>query len=110
GMAHEGCGAAEYVTLNTPGETAASKFYHRIASPLLLDLHVDWNGLPVEDVYPKYIPDVFSAQPIVITGRYTRAAEGDITIHGLLRGQPWSRMIHVVFPPVHVAGNQIATM
>ena len=65
GMAREGRGAAEYVTLDEDGEEAADRFYKRIADPLLLDPQVDWNGLPVEDVYPQHIPDVFSQGPII---------------------------------------------
>src|ERR1051325_6285049 len=89
---------------------AAERFYRRIASPLLLDVHVDWNGLPVEDVYPKEIPDVFSSGPILLKGRYTRAAEGDVTIRGLLRGKPWSRTLHVSLPAAHSDGSAIPTL
>src|SRR5262245_43094295 len=52
GMAREGRGAAEYVTLDNPGNEAAARFYERVSKPLLLDPQVEWNGLPVEDVYP----------------------------------------------------------
>jgi Ca-activated chloride channel family protein len=110
GMAREGRGAPDYVTLSAPGEEIAAKFYRRIASPLLLDPQIDWGGLPVEDVYPKHIPDVFSAGPIIVKGRYTQAGEGDITLHGILRGQPWSRTIHVVFPAVKPDGSALATL
>src|SRR5580765_8021228 len=59
GMATEGCGAAEYVSLQDDGKTAAQKFYRRIAKPLLMDIGVAWNGLPVADVFPRHIPDLF---------------------------------------------------
>ena len=91
-------------------QRVAERFYRRIASPLLLDVHVDWNGLPVEDVYPKQIPDVFSAGPIILKGRYTHAAEGDVTVHGLLRGKPWSRTIHVSLPAAQADGSAISTL
>jgi Ca-activated chloride channel family protein len=126
GMAREGCGAPEYVAVSTNqgaqfggpmpesgvkgAKECAERFYRRIASPLLLDVQVDWNGLPVEDIYPKQIPDVFSAGPIILKGRYTHAAEGDITIHGLLRGKPWSRTIHVTLPAAHSDGSAIQTL
>ena len=126
GMAREGRGAAEYVAVSSNGgaqyggqmpeagvkgaKEAAERFYRRIASPLLLDVSVDWNGLPVEDVYPKQIPDVFSSGPIVLKGRYTRAAEGDITIHGMLRGKPWARTLHVSLPAAHSDGSAISTL
>jgi Ca-activated chloride channel family protein len=110
GMAREGRGAAEYVLLNEPGNAAAAKFYERVAKPLLLDVQVDWNGLPVADVYPRAIPDVFSAGPILLKGRYTRAAAGEITLHGLLRGQPWSQRIPVVLPANEPAGSALPTI
>jgi len=126
GMARDGRGAPEYVSVDVNqgaqfggpmpaggvkgAKECAERFYRRIASPLLLDIHVDWNGLPVEDVYPKQIPDVFSSGPILLKGRYMRAAEGDVTIHGLLRGKPWSRTIHVSLPAVQQEGSEIATL
>ncbi len=110
GMAKEGRGAPEFVTLEGPGAQAAQRFAERVASPLLLDVQVDWGGLPVEDVYPKQIPDVFSSGPVILKGRYSRAAEGDVTIRGLLRGQPWTRTIHVVLPDKTSEGSAIATL
>jgi Ca-activated chloride channel family protein len=110
GMAREGKGAPDYVFLDASGADHAARFYRRIASPLLLDVSVDWGGLPVEEVYPRYIPDVFTAGPVVLKGRYTRAAEGYITVRGLLRGQPWSRRIKVTLPPVDADGSAISTL
>ena len=110
GMAREGRGAAEYVSLDESGEAAAKRFYHRVADPVLLDVSVDWNGLPVEDVFPRHIPDVFSAAPIILKGRYTQSGEGDVTIHGLLRGKPWQQTIHVVFPAQARDGEEIRTL
>jgi len=110
GMATEGKGASEYVMLNAPGNAAAAKFYTRVAKPLLIDVQVDWNGLPVEHVYPKAIPDVFTAGPIILKGRYHHAAEGDITLRGTLRGRPWSQRVHVRLPALEKGGSAIPTL
>jgi Ca-activated chloride channel family protein len=69
-MAEYGRGEAEYVTLTDDGSAAARRFHERIRNPLFTDISVDWNGLSVSDVYPKRIPDLFSAKPVVLTGRY----------------------------------------
>ncbi len=98
GMAREGRGVAEYVLLSDDGKAAAKKFYERVAQPLLLDVSVDWGGLPVEDVLPRQIPDVFSSAPIILKGRYTRGMKGKITVRGLLRGQKWQEAISVTLP------------
>jgi len=110
GMAREGRGAVEIVDLNMPGEKAAAKFYARVAKPLLLDVQVDWNGLPVVDVFPRHIPDVFTSTPIILKGRYTRGAAGEITVRGLLRGKPWSQTVQVSLPAVRVEGGAIPTL
>lgn len=110
GMAREGKGAPDYVFLDAPGTEHAAKFYRRIASPLLLDVDIEWGGLPIEEVYPRHIPDVFTAKPVVVKGRYTKAAEGYITVRGLLRGKPWSRQIRVSLPPVDADGSAMPTL
>ncbi|HZN10831.1 MAG TPA: VIT and VWA domain-containing protein, partial [Blastocatellia bacterium] len=70
-MAEHGRGEVEYVTLGDDGSAAARRFHERVQHPLLTEITVDWAGLPVEDVYPARIPDLFSAKPVVLSGRYT---------------------------------------
>lgn len=69
GMAQAGRGAAEYVLLASDADNAADRFFERINAPVLTDISVDWGDLPVEEIYPKAIPDLFSAGSIVIRGR-----------------------------------------
>src|SRR5262249_17907961 len=69
-MAEHGRGEVEYVTLNDDGSAAAKRFHERIRNPLLTDISIDWSGLPVTDIYPKQLPDLFGAKPLVINGRY----------------------------------------
>ena len=110
GMAREGRGASEYALLDQPGEITAARFYKRIASPILLDPQIDWGSLPVADVLPHHIPDVFSAGPIIVKGRYMHPGEGNLTLRGVLRGKPWQRTIHVVFPAQSNSGSAIPTL
>src|SRR5215208_6804570 len=77
-VAEAGRGEVEYVGLNDDGSAAARRFHERVRNPLLTDISVEWEDLPVADVYPKRIPDLFSATPIVITGRYTGPAKRNI--------------------------------
>ena len=59
-MADAGRGEVEYVGLNDDGSAAARRFHERVRNPLLTDISIEWNGLPVADVYPQRIPDLFS--------------------------------------------------
>ena len=96
-MAEAGRGAVEYVTLADKAGEAADRFYERVRSPLLTDLYVDWDGLPVADVYPQRLPDLFSGQPVIITGRYTQPASGTVRLKGTRAGGRFSREIPVTF-------------
>jgi Ca-activated chloride channel homolog len=97
GMAKEGRGDSEVVTLNDKADEAAHRLYERLHAPLLTDISIDWNGLPVTDVYPKRLPDLFSGKPLVVTGRYTAAAKGTIRLKGNEAGDDPERDIAVNF-------------
>ncbi len=97
-MAEYGRGEVEYVTLEDDGSAAARRFHERVRKPLLTDISVDWGGLIVEDVYPARIPDLFSAKPVVLTGRYTSGGSGKILLRGNVAGRAFLREIPVEFP------------
>lgn len=96
-MAKYGRGEVEYVGLNDDGSAAARRMHERIRNPLLTDISVDWNGLAVADVYPKSIPDLFGAKPVVLTGRYSGNSKGTIRLKGKMSGRDFVREIPVDF-------------
>jgi Ca-activated chloride channel family protein len=71
--------------------------HERVRNPLLTDISVDWNGLAVSDVYPKNIPDLFSAKPVILTGRYSGNGKGVIRLKGKMSGRDFVREIPVDF-------------
>lgn len=96
-MAEEGHGDVEFVTAPGEAQAAADRFYERVHSPVLTNISIDWNGLPVTDVYPKNVRDLFSAKPVIITGRYSGTPTGKITIKGYQGTGDYSRTIPVDF-------------
>ena len=109
-MAQAGRGEVEYVSLRDDGSAAAKRFHERVRSPLLTDIWVEWNGLPVADVLPSRIPDLFSAKPVTIAGRYNAPAKGNIVVHGKLAGAPWQRTVAVDLPAAAPAHDSLATL
>ncbi|HEV7796561.1 MAG TPA: VIT and VWA domain-containing protein [Pyrinomonadaceae bacterium] len=97
-MSEAGRGEVEYVALNDDGSAAARRFHERVRNPLLTDISVDWSGLPVADVYPERIPDLFGAKPVILSGRYTGAGRGVIRLKGKMAGREFVREIAVEFP------------
>ena len=109
-MAEEGRGEVEYVSLKDDGSRAARKFHERVRNPLLTDISIDWSGLPVADVYPKRIPDLFSAKPVVLTGRYTGSGSGTIKLKGKMSGRDFVREISVKLPETEASHDVLSTL
>ncbi len=106
-MAEAGRGEVEYVSLNGDGSAAAGRFHERVRNPLLTDIEIDWAGLPVKDVVPARIPDLFSAKPIIVSGRYTGEARGKIRIRGRIGSRPYSREIEVKLPALETNNDAV---
>ena len=109
-MAAEGRGEVEYVSLNDDGSAAARRFHERVRNPLLTDISIDWSGLTVADVYPKRIPDLFSAKPVILTGRYTGTGKGVIKLRGKMSGRDYVGEIAVDFPDNDSRHDVLATL
>ncbi len=109
-MAEYGRGEVEYVGLNEDGSAAARRFHERVRNPLLTDVSIDFGGLPVADIYPQRIPDLFGAKPVVVFGRYKGAARGVIRLAGKMSGRPVTREIPAVFPEVQKAHDVLAAL
>ncbi|MGB8509953.1 MAG: VWA domain-containing protein, partial [Pyrinomonadaceae bacterium] len=109
-MAEYGRGEVEYVALDDDGSAAARRFHERVRNPLLTDISIDWGGLPVADVYPKRLPDLFSAKPVIITGRYTGAGKGAIRLRGRMAGKSFEREMVVNFPEAQAEHDVLATL
>ncbi|NNE66566.1 MAG: VWA domain-containing protein [Pyrinomonadaceae bacterium] len=109
-MADAGKGEAEVITLKSESQKAAERFYKRVRTPVLTDISIDWNGLPVEDIYPSEVSDLFTAKPLIINGRYKAGASGSIKIKGLIAGQHYEREIKVEFPEREQSHDVLATL
>ncbi len=110
GMSRAGRGEVEFVLRAEEAEAAADRFYERINAPVLTDITIDWGALPVADLAPARIPDLFAARPLVIVGRYTQAASGTITLRGMRAGRPFSRAITVQLPADAPGARAIAQL
>jgi Ca-activated chloride channel homolog len=109
-MATAGRGDVEYVGLNDDGSAAARRFHQRVRNPLLTDISIDWGDLAVTDIYPKRIPDLFGAKPVVLTGRYNAPGSGTIKLKGNMAGTPFTREIQVTLPETMALHDTLAPL
>lgn len=109
-MAKEGGGEAEYVLLNSSGNTVGKKFYDRISSPVLTDIKLEFDGLAVKEVFPHELSDVWAEKPLYIKGRYIKPGAGTISISGFSGGKPYVEKIKVNFPENASGSESIASV
>ncbi|MCW5822460.1 MAG: VWA domain-containing protein [Cyanobacteria bacterium TGS_CYA1] len=109
-IAREGGGEPEYVLLNAKAGEVGEKFYKRIASPVLTDVSVKFDGLDAKEVFPKNVSDVWAQKPLYFKGRYTKPGTGTVTLSGYSQGAPYSRSIKVTFPESNLANSGIASI
>ena len=89
GMSRIGRGAVTYVGPGEATDAVVERFYGYIGRPVLTDIEIDWGGLPVADVVPSALPDLFAGQPVVVYGRFTGApTSAQATLKGKLGGAP----------------------
>ncbi len=109
-IAKEGGGEPDYVLLNSSAEEAGKKFYDRIASPVLTDIKVAFDGVQVKDVYPKEVSDVWAQRPLYFKGKYTVGGAGTVTLTGYSGGKPYEQKLAVNFPENNTANPGIASL
>ena len=109
-MAEYGRGEVDYVSEAGDTSAVAKRFHERIRNPLLTDVTIDWSGLPVSDIYPQRIPDLFSAKPVIVSGRYTNSGKGTIRLKGHSAGQEFVREVPIELPDNEPAHDVLATL
>ncbi len=97
GLSTVGRGSTTYVGIGGSGHAQVDRFYDRISTPALQDVNVDWGTLPVQDVVPQRLPDLFVGEPLVLYGHFDRPAKGTITIRGTRAGKTVSIPVEVDF-------------
>lgn len=109
-MSQYGRGEVNYVSEVGNTSAVARLFNDRVRSPLLTDISIEWSDLPVTEIYPKRIPDLFSARPLVISGRYTKGGKGSIWLKGKMAGQDFVREIPVELPEKETEHDVLANL
>ncbi len=109
-MAKAGRGDSEVVTLSDKADAVADRLYKRLRAPLLTDISIDWGGLPVTEILPTQLPDLFSGKPVTVSGHYTAAANGTIHIRGKRAGEEFTRDIPINLSSRTVSGGILSSL
>jgi Ca-activated chloride channel homolog len=85
-LGEENRGSRDYVDEREDIEVKVSGFYEKIANPILADVKVSFEGLVVEEVYPKTLPDLFRGSQLLLTGRFKGEGEVKVKLAGKVDG------------------------
>ncbi len=97
-MSYEGKGDSETVTLAENCDPAVQRFLDRTQTPVLTNVEAKIDGVPVSEMSPTAMPDVFAGRPVVVYGRYAGSGPAHIVVTGKLGGKPWTQTMEVNFP------------
>jgi Ca-activated chloride channel homolog len=109
-MATIGRGAVQVVRPDEDTAAAVARFERRVDAPLLTDITLDWGALPVNDVTPHAVPDVFAGQPLVVTGHYKIGARGTLKVHAKQAGRDVTFDVAVSLPDVDATRPAIGAL
>ncbi len=86
-IARDHHGTSQYVVPGEDINRAVSSLYAKVSSPVLTAAALEIDGVVVSDMYPSEVPDIFSGEQLVITGRYEGWGPATISLSGRLRGK-----------------------
>ena len=100
-MARAGRGVSEVVTLAEDADAVVDRLVRRIDAPVLTDLEIAVDpALGIRELLPTgdRMPDLYDVEPLVLLGRFDRAARGSITLRGRTGAGAWERTVSVELP------------
>lgn len=86
-IAEVGRGIAEIIRQDEPIDKTVENFFQRINNPVLTNIQLIWQGAgETPTIYPQSPPDLFAKQPLVLYGRKSDFASGNLKILGSAAG------------------------
>lgn len=86
-MGKTGRGAVAFLGPNDEAAQIMEDFFERISHPALTELHVDWGGMRVAEIFPNQLPDLFVGHPLIVTGRFRGNPNTPIRFSGNAGGE-----------------------
>lgn len=95
GLARAGQGEPFIVENADRAPAAAAKFREYVATPVLTQVKVAFDGFATYDVEPVAVPDVLARRPVVVFGKWKGPKTGAVTVTGITGAQNYSTTLQV---------------
>jgi len=86
--AEYGSGSFTYIGSTSEVQKKMGELFSKLESPVLSQIVIDWKGQRAEH-WPKYIPDLYLGEPVVIAAKLPKLG-AEVGIHGWRGGKPWA--------------------
>ena len=110
GVAKQGGGMSGVIELNTDPKGLVSRIVHRIHQAQLANIQIDWNELPVYEIFPHRIPELWAGSPVILFGRYADGGKTRLKLSGVAEGKPLSYSLDVKLPRAQPAHGVLSKM
>jgi Ca-activated chloride channel family protein len=97
-MARVGHGFVRYMDPTENVGEVADALAARLEAPVLTDIEIDWGDMPVADVTPGRVPDLFAGESVRVQGRYTTPGQYAIDVRGRAPGHRANLPLQVDLP------------
>jgi len=91
-------GEADYILPEENITEKISRFFDRVGSPIMTDLEVEFEGLEVQDVFPRRVADVYKGEQVIVYGRYTGHGSKTVKLTGTVNGARKTFEYELEFP------------
>ncbi len=81
-LSTENGAVSEYVRPEESIEVKVSRFYSKVANPVLTDVSLTFGRMGASEIYPRQLPDLFKGSQLIVLGRYQRDGTAAVTLKG----------------------------
>ena len=96
GMAHAGMGEPFVLTNPAEAPAQAERFRNYIASPVLTNVKLTFNGnFQAYDVEPLQVPDLLAERPVICFGKWKGGTTGSVEVTGISGNGPFRQSFEI---------------
>ena len=110
GVAKQGGGMSGVIELNTDPKQLVSQIVERIHRAQFANIQIDWDELPVYEIFPRRIPELWAGRPVILFGRYADGGKTRLKLSGVAEGKPLSYSLDVTLPRAQPAHGVLSKM
>jgi Ca-activated chloride channel family protein len=81
-LSTENGAVSEYVRPEESIEVKVSRFYGKVANPILTALSLEFGSMASSEIYPVDLPDLFKGSQLIVLGRYKKAGSTAVVLRG----------------------------